>query len=316
MLAVALVAAHLLFHATNLPPGAVLRLGDDRFRAGAPVRHLSFSDDGRTLHGWVNGPLAKLQPVAWDAATGIPVPLPVDPVPPDLPFNAAQAVHIGGTRVLTAGPGNAARVWYAQAGREVVQRLGHTTHVTAVAASPDGKRLAPGDANGLVRVWDATTFRPLSEPHGHTGPVRAIRVSADGSRAVTTGDDHTARVWDLTTGRHLRAFATTGQVELDARGASVIIPAGGTTMVRDVVTGLEVVAPERTILPAPGLPNWLAGLGLAVSTDGRMVAVAGPGSMGELREAATGEVRRGLAGHRGSVRVLGFTPDGTRLLTT
>jgi WD40 repeat protein len=34
-----------------------------------------------------------------------------------------------------------------------------------------------------------------------------------------------------------------------------------------------------------------------------------------LYEAATNEVRRELRGHRGEVRVLGFTPDGTRLLT-
>jgi hypothetical protein len=32
-------------------------------------------------------------------------------------------------------------------------------------------------------------------------------------------------------------------------------------------------------------------------------------------EIATGAGRRKLAGHRGAVRVLGFTPDGTRLLT-
>ena len=46
MFAVALVTVQLVSHATNLPPGAILRLGDDRFRAGAPVRHLRFSDDG------------------------------------------------------------------------------------------------------------------------------------------------------------------------------------------------------------------------------------------------------------------------------
>jgi WD40 repeat protein len=35
----------------------------------------------------------------------------------------------------------------------------------------------------------------------------------------------------------------------------------------------------------------------------------------QLSEAASCTVRRVLSGHRGSVRVLGFTPDGTRLLT-
>src|SRR5205823_13266195 len=135
---------------------------------------------------------------------GTPVGPHADP-PPDLPANATVAVRLGGNRVLIAGPGNAGRVWDADAGREVVRLLGHAAPVTAMAASADGKLLATGDAAGLVRIRDADTL-PRPGPAGHTAAVRSVRVSADGSRALTTADDGTARVWDLTSGRQVRAF--------------------------------------------------------------------------------------------------------------
>jgi hypothetical protein len=116
-------------------------------------------------------------------------------------------------------------------------------------------------------------------------------------------------VWDLTTGRQLRAFASEGPVGIDAGGTSVVVQAGGTVAVRDVLTGLEVVPASNPARPSPTLSDWLP---LCVSPCGRVVAGVSDGAI-TLREAATGEPRRVIAG--GCARVLGFTPDGTRLLT-
>jgi WD40 repeat protein len=316
MLTVALVVALQVGLTVDLPPGAVLRLGDTRFRAGGELRHLQFSADGRTLHGWVAATNGKLGPVAWDTAGGAPVPPLDNPAPPNLPGNAIPAVRLNGNRVLTAGPGQAARVWDADTRREVAQLHGHGSPITAAAASADGTRLATGSADGVVRVWHADTFSPFPGPRGHTRPVRSVRFSADGMRALTTGDDQTARVWDLTTGREVRAFATDAQLDLNAAGTAVIVQAGGTVAVRDVLTGLEVV-PATHVQPAPRLSDQLAQTGLArgVSPTGRMVANARADGPIELAESATGEVRRRFTGHRGAARVLGFTPDGSRLLT-
>ena len=317
MFAVALFAAILLFHATDLPPGAALRLGDNRFRAGGELRHLQFSADGQTLHGWVAGRNGSLRPIAWDAITGIPLLLRDNPAPPNLPGNAIPAVRLHGNRVLTAGPGRVARVWDADSRNEVCELHGHTTPISAVAASADGKHFATGSTDGLVRVWDAETYLPLPGPRGHTGAVRSARVSADGTRAVTNGDDGAARVWDLKTGRQLRAFASNGPVEIDAGGTSVVVPAGGTVVTRDVLTGLEVVPASLRLRASPTLSDWLtrAGFPLSISSNGRVVAGPCADVTITIRESATGEVRRTLAGHRGGVRVLAFTPDGTRLLT-
>lgn len=318
MLVIALVVAFQIGHVVDLPPGAVLRLGETRFHAGGAIRHLRFSADGRMLQGWVAGANRKLRPVAWDALIGIPLPVRDDLAPPNLPNNAIPAVRLNENRVLTAGPGRVARVWDATARREVAQLLGHSCPITAVAASADGKRIATGSADGLVRVWDGETFLPFPGPRGHTGAVRTARVSVDGTRVLTTGDDVTARVWDLTTGRQLRAFATNRPADLHVDGTSVIVQAGGTVAVRDVLTGLEVIPASIPTRPAPTLSDWLArvGLDLVVSPNGRMGATAGPDGTIAIREANTGEVRRVFVGHRGGARVLGFTPESARLLTT
>lgn len=300
----------------SLPPGAVLRLGDPRFRAPGEVRHLRFSADGAVLTGWALGPHGELRPVAWDAATGFPTPAIPERSPPEVAEGTTPAIRLGGNRVLTAGPGNAGRVWDATTERQLALLAGHAAPVTAVTVSGDGKRIATGSADGLVRVWDAASFRPLSDPCGHASAVRTIRLSADGKRVLTTGDDGTARVWDLGRGKELRALSTAGPAELTADALGVIVPAGG-VMIRDVLTGLEVIPDHPPELPKPTLSELLGRLGfaLAVSPDQRTMAIARcDGTIG-LYETATGQRRRDLPGHGVPCHVLAFTRDGSRLLT-
>jgi len=302
--------------ADPLPPGAVLRLGDPRFRAAGEVHHLHFSPDGTVLSAWSIGPHGELRPVAWDSATGFPTNAMFDRSPPNRAEGTTPAVPLGGNRVLTAGPGNAARVWDATTERQLARLAGHAAPVTAVAVSSDGKRLATGSADGLVRIWDARTFRPLFQPRGHTSIVRSIRLTRDGKRAITTADDGTARVWDLASGKELRVVSTPYPVDLTTDGLGVILPAGG-VRIRDILTGLEIIPERAPPEPLPTISELLARVGLcmAVSPDRRTVALARSDGTVVLLEAATGQPRRVLAGHSVACHVLAFTGDGQRLLS-
>lgn len=192
-------------------------------------------------------------------------------------------------------------------GKELGRLEGHTGDVTAVAWSADGTRIATADAFGLVRVWNATTLRPLEEAKGHRAPVRHAELSPNGKLLLTWAEDGAAVVWDFATGRELRAFG-------DARGdtAPAFSPDGTALVyrtargrvVRDIQTGLELTSAIETPAPRTGL------LQTAFAQEARAT-----GSHVELIERATGDVRRVLRGHRGEVRVLGFTPGGAKLLT-
>ena len=57
-------------NAVTLPPGAVLRLGDPRFRAGGEVTALAFSPDATQLVSWQTRWGEAGAMTVWDAATG------------------------------------------------------------------------------------------------------------------------------------------------------------------------------------------------------------------------------------------------------
>jgi WD40 repeat protein len=78
--------------------------------------------------------------------------------------------------------------------------------VTSAAFSPDGSRLAVGNAEGAVRILELGG-EEVSEPlPGHTGPVFAVAFTPDGRTLFSGGMDGTVRAWDVACGRERRAY--------------------------------------------------------------------------------------------------------------
>jgi WD40 repeat protein len=90
--------------------------------------------------------------------------------------------------------------WVAATGQEGLTLKGHTDFVTAVAYSPDGKRLATASTDRTVKVWDSATGQEVLSLKGQTG---SVAFSPDGKRIVTGSGDNTVKVWDADTGQEL-----------------------------------------------------------------------------------------------------------------
>jgi WD40 repeat protein len=106
------------------------------------------------------------------------------------------------------------RVWDISTGEELHHLTGHTHTVTAVAITPDERRVLTGGGNCFQRsspeftlkIWDAGTGQLAKSLETHRGPVVGIRVTPDGRWAVSAGGacphapqdyDGSIRVWDL-----------------------------------------------------------------------------------------------------------------------
>src|ERR1700676_1017079 len=57
---------------------------------------------------------------------------------------------------------------------------GHTSMVSSVSCSPDGKTLASGSFNKSIKLWDVATGNEKMTLKGHTGFVLPVAYSPDG----------------------------------------------------------------------------------------------------------------------------------------
>jgi WD40 repeat protein len=79
---------------------------------------------------------------------------------------------------------------------------GHTSWVTAVAVSEDGKFVASGSDDRTVRVWEATTGTEVYSFANHGASSKSVAFSGN-NKLVVSGSGATVQVWDVVTGTHL-----------------------------------------------------------------------------------------------------------------
>src|SRR5258708_5400588 len=83
---------------------------------------------------------------------------------------------------------------------------GHTSIITGVAWSPDGKRIASASQDETVQVWDATTGDNVLTYRGHTGTVTALAWSPDGVHIASASQDGAVQLWNATTGAYMYTY--------------------------------------------------------------------------------------------------------------
>ncbi len=319
---------------------------------GDPFHTLAWGPNGR----WYAAAGRGRRVVVFDVATGAP----------RSQLSAAEenvtalAVSRDGRRLaaqsgqgkLTAWP-LADRGGFPEPAGEAVVSGSQQDWASAMALSPDGRRVASCGSDGTVRVTGAGTGAEQLLIRAHDGWALSVDWSPDGSQLLTGGRDGQVRTWDALDGRPTRTFAghaswvfavvwcpdgtlvsggRDGTVRLwplgrgdgteavetptHAAGGVAVHPDGLGTAVagNDGVVRVWPAGPDRPSVDLPGPLDWATCI--AVSPDGRWVAAGGrDGTVHVWPWPASGPPvpPRVLRGHSDWVQGLAFSPDSATL---
>ncbi len=247
-----------------------------------------------------------------------------------------------------ANSDNIAEIWDLNAGKRLSTLSGHSNWVYALAFSPDGTRLATVSQDRTARVWDAATGKELITLRGHTDAVHSVAFSPDGTRLLTASYDKVAIVWDLVGGPLLSRSGPGGARAVAFSPDGRKLAGGGidgVVKIWDARTGSELQALGRNWGPVTGVSfsrngqrlvaanwnqaamEWNVPSGshiltvspilycLAVSPDGRHVAVGGRNRKVSIWDIDAGKEVLTLRGHMDEVFGVAYSPNGELLAT-
>jgi WD40 repeat protein/uncharacterized caspase-like protein len=194
--------------------------------------------------------------------------------------------------------------------------------ITAIAFSPDAKRLVGGTAAGTLVVWDVNSGRLRRRIDAHTSSVQFVQFDIAGDTLMTSSHAGAVDVRDGRTGRRLRSVegptASYGIVALSPDGRQLLLADGG----KMSLLSAEADRPLRSL---DGHEIDISAL--AFSHDGGTI-VSGDVSGGvRLWSASSGKALRTLAPSTSidlrsnkrrrrsadEILSLGWSPDGNRL---
>ncbi|MGH2521863.1 MAG: hypothetical protein ACRDH2_05090, partial [Anaerolineales bacterium] len=103
-----------------------------------------------------------------------------------------------GSRLASGSRDSTVRVWDPTTGASLHTLVGHTRNVRSVAWSPDGKLLASASMDQSVRMWDPARGAAIGAPLlGHTDYVFTVAFRPDGAVLASGSADRSIIMWDV-----------------------------------------------------------------------------------------------------------------------
>jgi len=214
-----------------------------------------------------------------------------------------------GRTLLSSGEDGAMRVWDVANGECLRVKQGHATIIYDVGWSPDGTQLLSGGSDAMVTVWDVKDETQPQTLSGHSGVVLGVAWSPDGQWLASCEWDNAVRLWNPATGaceRILRYATDSGNffycLDWSPNGQQL---ACGTYRRGVQVFDLTKHYDGWTEYSTPALIRQVVWNG-----DGTRLAGSAHDSAVYVWNTADGSVLHRLAGHRGTLTSVSWSPDG------
>lgn len=109
------------------------------------------------------------------------------------------------TILLSAGVDETIFLWDVNGGGELGKLYGHSTTVTTVVISTDGRFMASGDEDGNIKIWNWQTKQEIDQINVIL-PVRTLAFSPDNKTLASAGDDCFIKLWNTDTKTEITEF--------------------------------------------------------------------------------------------------------------
>jgi len=234
----------------------------------------------------------------------------ITPPPRDATNNAKTVVEPGESSSIpewfTPKPASAPPHVKSPGWRCIHTLTGHSSWVTSVAVSPNGRLAASGSLDDKIRVWKLQTGKLLGILADHSKSVNSVAISPDGRTIASCGDDGKVKLWNLETGQLATTlgehFRDVNSVVFSPNGA---ILASGSEDRTIKIWNLADYSLLTTLSDASGIIK-----SLDFSPDGTILASGGLDNSIRLWNVSRRDTELVLSGHTNSVTCVGISPDG------